>query len=186
MAIAAVIGGAAANGQNGEFDLSSQRKEDQNVRVIPGEKRDHHGVTVNPTPVSITIDPDRRVDVTGGYLLKGDYDLFEDELSSFRRNRDGVRMVIRYGEKAAGREGVKAIPGAYALRIDRRGISITGYDGQGVFYAIQTLKQILAGEAAREVWSRLWRSMTILRSLTEGWSKGFTVRRGLIRCASRL
>jgi len=36
-----------------QFDLQSQRKEVQSYLKVPGHKVDHHGVILNPTPMSL-------------------------------------------------------------------------------------------------------------------------------------
>ena len=40
----------AAQAQDNEFDLGSQRSEVQLVNPVPGKKMDHHGLVINPTP----------------------------------------------------------------------------------------------------------------------------------------
>ena len=40
------------------------------------------------------------------------------------------------------------VSGAYLLTVNGKGINIVGYDERGAFYAIQTMKQILASPAA--------------------------------------
>ena len=41
-------------------------------------------------------------------------------------------------------------PGAYVLRIDARGVVVTGYDERGAFYGLQTLRQLLESPAAQQ------------------------------------
>ena len=41
----------AAHAQDNEFDLGSQRSEIQLVNPVPGNRIDHHGLVINPTPV---------------------------------------------------------------------------------------------------------------------------------------
>ena len=129
--------------QETNFDLSSQRSEIQDVRIIPGEKVDHQGIVINPTPHQMTLNRDKRVDVSGGLTVKDKQKKFSEDLKFLTLTSKGVKLTIDFGTKVAQKEGVKAVSGAYALHIGEKGISIIGYDERGAFYGIQTLRQLL-------------------------------------------
>lgn len=59
-----------------------------------------------------------------------------------------VRLEVDFGARKAAAKGVKQVSGAYQLRISPRGVSVLGYDERGAFYALQTLHQLMASEAA--------------------------------------
>lgn len=147
-AVACLILGGSLSAQETDFDLSSQRSEVQHVLAVPGKKIDHRGIVVNPTPQKMTFDRDRRLDISKGLNLKNS--AYAEELSFVPLSRRGVRLEIDFGAEAAARRGVKAVSGAYALRIDGDGISIVGYDDRGAFYGIQTLRQLIESPAAAD------------------------------------
>ena len=60
----------AAYAQSNEFDLSSQRLEVQWVNPAPGEKMDHHGLVVNPTPRYMKLTNEGTIDISGGVKLE--------------------------------------------------------------------------------------------------------------------
>ena len=64
-----VCGNLAA--QDSGFDLSSQRSEKQYVTNIPGQKIDHKGIVINPTPQAMQItQKDMWVSVERGFNVK--------------------------------------------------------------------------------------------------------------------
>ena len=135
--------GGYLQAQETNFDLSSQRSEIQDVRIIPGEKVNHQGIVINPTPHQMTLNRDKRVDVSGGLTVKDKQKKFSEDLKFLTLTSKGVKLTIDFGTKVAQKEGVKAVSGAYALHIGEKGISIIGYDERGAFYGIQTLRQLL-------------------------------------------
>ena len=136
--------------QETDFDLSSQRSEIQDVRVIPGQKVDHQGIIVNPTPHQMTLNRDNRLDISGGLALKDKQKKFSEDLGFLTLASKGVKFTIDFGSKAAQKEGVKAVSGAYALHIGEKGISIIGYDERGAYYGIQTLRQLVESPFSKD------------------------------------
>ena len=67
---AAALFGGVASAQEAEFDLGSQRSESQHVLKIPGERIDHQGLAINPTPHAIAVDPAGRLDISAGVAVK--------------------------------------------------------------------------------------------------------------------
>lgn len=135
--------------QEADFDLSSQRSEIQSVSKVPGEKRTNVDWVINPVPHKVTLDSGKLLDISGGVALKGRYEAFAEDLDFMPVNAKGADLSICFGEKEAIKKGVKAISGAYIICIDKKGISIIGYDERGAFYGIQTLRQLLQNPMAK-------------------------------------
>ena len=57
---------APIHAQDTGVDLAAQRSEIQIVKTIPGERVDHGGFVVNPTPQRMALTPSQRLDVSGG------------------------------------------------------------------------------------------------------------------------
>ena len=94
---------------------------------------------VNPTPHEVVMLPEEgTVDISKSGLFR--------EAAGFlpAGDKKAVRLTVDFGAKKAVRAGVRAVSGAYLLAIDDKGISVLGYDGRGVFYGLQTLRQIAA------------------------------------------
>lgn len=128
-------------------NLNVQRKESQQIRLIPGEKIDHRGIVVNPTPQQMILNQDNSLDVTGGFVLKDKQKCFADNLAFLVQSGQGVELRIDFGRKLADKMQVEAVPGAYRLTVDAKGVSIVGRDERGAFYGIQTLRQLLESPA---------------------------------------
>lgn len=135
--------------QEAEFDLSSQRLEIQQVLPVPGKKIDHQGIIINPTPHKLTVNRNNMLDLTAGVVLKDKQDKFSQDLGFLTLAKKGVKLTIDFGKKAALKQGVKEVSGAYAMHIDKKGISIVGYDERGAFYGIQTLRQLMESPIAQ-------------------------------------
>ena len=132
--------------QEADFDLSSQRSEKQDVKPVPGKKIDHQGIVINPTPHQISVDRSQTCSLLEGIVLKDKQKAFANDLSFLKQQKKGVSLTIDFGAKVAARQNVKAVSGAYALSIGKKGITITGYDERGAFYGIQTLLQLFPSE----------------------------------------
>lgn len=128
--------------QETAFDLSSQRSEKQDVRVVPGEKIDHHGLIINPTPHQLQVNNSTTCPISQGINLKDKQHKFSAYLDFLTTNKKGIKLTIDFGTKAAGKANVKEVSGAYSLVIGKKEITIIGYDARGAFYGIQTLKQL--------------------------------------------
>lgn len=129
--------------QEAGFDLGSQRSESQDVYQVPGKVIDHKGLIINPTPHSLTLAANNRLDISKGIRLKDVQGRFSADLSFLTMDKKGVNLTIDFGAKPSAKQGVKNTSGAYAINIDNKGISIVGYDEKGAFYGIQTLRQIM-------------------------------------------
>ena len=125
------------------FDLSSQRSEKQDVQAVPGKKVDHKGLILNPQPHQIVTMDGKTCELSQGINLKDKQNKFAGYLDFLSPNKKGVKLTIDFGQKAASKANVKAVSGAYALAVNEKGITITGFDERGAFYGIQTLKQLV-------------------------------------------
>lgn len=132
--------------QVSDFDLSSQRKESADVPKLTGHRVDHRGLFINPVPNYLNLSVSGTLDVTAGVRLSADAGRqqrgIKEDLSFLSLRSVGVPLNISVGKTAVCR-GVRPVSGAYSLRIRRQGIDIVGYDDTGVFYGIQTLRQVL-------------------------------------------
>ena len=134
--------------QETEFDLSSQRSESQDVLAVPGQRVDHRGIVINPTPHHLTADHSRTLDLTQGLRIKDLRGRFADDLGFLTPSKKGPVLEIDFGARQAAKCGVEPRSGAYALQVGKQGIRITGYDERGAFYGIQTLRQLIESPAA--------------------------------------
>ena len=134
--------------QETNFDLSSQRSEKQDVLPVPGRKIDHQGLVINPTPQKLSFIGNEKLDISQGFILKDKQKKFTNDLNFVTFNKNGAKLIVDFGKKAAEKQKVKDVSGAYALNIHKNGISITGYDERGAFYGIQTLRQLLESPIA--------------------------------------
>ena len=125
-------------------DLSSQRGESQNYDGLFGEKIDHKGIVINPTPQHIEILDGAGATISRGIALKGEAQTFAEELSFLKQSKKGTKLTIAYDKKSDMKRG------SYTLRIDSKGIAITATEELGAFYAIQTLRQIAKSPASAE------------------------------------
>lgn len=132
--------------QVSDFDLSSQRKESADVPKLTGHRVDHRGLFINPVPNYLNLSVSGTLDVTAGVRLSADAGRqqrgIKEDLSFLSLRSVGVPLNISVGKTAVCRS-VRPVSGAYSLRIRRQGIDIVGYDDAGVFYGIQTLRQVL-------------------------------------------
>lgn len=128
--------------QETEFDLSSQRSEKQDVQAVPGEKIDHHGLIINPTPHQLKVDKGTACSISQGVKLKDKQGKFAAYLDFLSINKKGIKLTIDFGPKTARKAGVKEVSGAYSLIVSPKEITLIGYDARGAFYGLQTLKQL--------------------------------------------
>lgn len=129
-------------------DLSSQRGESQDLSGLFGEKLDHQGIIINPTPQDMKVLRSMPLDITEGVALKGKAKEFAGDIDFLKQNKKGVKLVINYGAKTLKDAPVTLKSGAYTLNIAPNGIAVNAYDELGVFYALQTLRQIVESPAA--------------------------------------
>ena len=145
-------------------DLSAQRGESQNLGGLFGEKLDHGGLVINPTPQSVKMLRAMPLDITGGVTLTGKAEEFASDIDFLKQNPapakpkkskkkpviEGATLSIEYGDEVLTAEEVTLKSGAYTLAIEASGISIKAYDKLGAFYAIQTLRQVFESPISAE------------------------------------
>ena len=132
----------------GAQDLSSQRGESQDLGGLFGEKIDHKGIVINPTPQKIERIEAEGLNINGGVALRGKAKEFSSDINFLGINPKGAKLSIKYGAKAA--KNLVSKSGAYNLNITAKGIVINAYDELGAFYAIQTLRQVVESPASKE------------------------------------
>ena len=129
-------------------DLSSQRGESQNLGGLFGEKLDHKGLVINPTPQELTSSTVDILNISNGVALKGKAAQFADDINFVAHNDKGAKLNIEFGEKCATKRGVEPRKGAYNLTISANGIDICAYDELGAFYGVQTLREIVTSPSS--------------------------------------
>ena len=144
--------------QENDFDLGSQRSEIQSITPVPGKKIDHHGLVINPTPRHLRLTSGNTVDISAGVhliqpiskrKLTSDY---RNELTFLSLSSKGFPLQIQLVEKPLVVDVVSKkqanVDGAYSLTVSPRGIRIQAANDAGVFYAIQTLRQLIESPIA--------------------------------------
>ena len=147
IAVAAVFAVAAVQAQ----DLSSQRGASQDLGGLFGEKLDHGGIIINPTPLSLDVVRTEVLDITKGVALKGDAQAFAEDINFLKHNKRGVKLSVKVDEicmiPLCGEANAKK-DGVYMLSINEKNIEIFASKPLGVFYALQTLRQIVESPAS--------------------------------------
>ena len=133
-------------------DLSSQRGEKQDVGVLLGHKVDHGGLVINPTPQHIYTLRSLPLDISNGVALKGDAKVYAADIDFIKQSRKGAKLTIVNTEGTwATEDEMPHKSGSYTLTVHHReGITIKAFDDLGVFYALQTLRQIVESPRAHE------------------------------------
>ena len=124
-------------------DLSHQRGERQVLNPVPGEKIDHQGIIINPTPRKLTLADDGLLYISNGFNLKTDKQILpqvqkEMKAMNLLSSKKGVALnVSQLPANSASK------PGEYTLTVSKGGVDIISYDPDGTFYALQTLRQLV-------------------------------------------
>ena len=129
-------------------DLTSQRGEKQDFGHLLGNKVNHGGLVINPTPQELQLH-NSTLDISKGVVLKGCATEYIQELDFLITARRGASLRVEVDVNLPTRYGVKLVPGAYRLDITGKGIEIKSHDNLGAFYAIQTLRQIVNSDVAQ-------------------------------------
>ena len=133
-----------------EVDLASQRGESQSVGNMLGYKIDHGGLVINPTPQRVAMMRSVPLDVQGGVTLTGEAKEYAESIDFLKQGKSDVKLSIVINEKYLSSLDIpeECMEGAYALTIGVGGIDIVAADDAGIFYAIQTLRQIVESPKA--------------------------------------
>ena len=97
--------------QDTGFDLSTQRSESQDILDVPGEKIDHKGLIINPTPHVLNTTEGKQLNISKGISLKDIKGGFANDLSFVSLTKKGTSLAIDYGADIAAKHGVKAVSG---------------------------------------------------------------------------
>ena len=111
---------------------------------VPGSKIDHQGMVLNPTPFRVSVSSDSGPAADGTFIFKGDKKLFH--LAKFiPAGTTGTPLTLKVNSssKYFSKLGMDAVSGAFRLSIGANSVEITGYDKAGVFYGLQTLRQVI-------------------------------------------
>ncbi len=134
----------AVGQDNDSFDLNAQRSEKQSVSPAPGHYVADRPFVVNPVPRDYTVGEPGVLPVANGFTLKGKASkAFLEDCSPLVLGSNGAPLTLTADTKAADKAGVKDVSGAYVLTVGKKGVTIIGRDARGVFYGIQTLRQLL-------------------------------------------
>lgn len=148
--LAYILMAGSLSAQETEFDLATQRSESQNVQKVLGQKVDHKGIIINPTPQQFQMLGSNKLNVVNGIVLKDHQKKFASDINFLKHVKKGIRLNIDFGTRIAAKHKVKNVSGAYELRIDQKGINIVGYDERGAFYGIETLRQLMESPACAD------------------------------------
>ena len=131
-------------------DLSSQRGESQDLGSLLGHRLDHAGLVINPTPQAMYLMRGLPAKLSKGFVLCGEATNYASELSFLKQSKKGLALSIECVENFASESDVPNKSGAYVLKVDHAsGIRIEAIDDLGVFYAIQTLRQVVESERVK-------------------------------------
>ena len=131
-------------------DLSSQRGESQDLGGLFGEKLDHAGIIINPTPQELRVLRTVPLDIRKGVVLADGALEFAADIDFLKHKKRGAMLSIVYGDDAMAQDNVTLKSGSYALNIVPNGITIKAFDRLGAFYAIQTLRQIVESPVSED------------------------------------
>ena len=147
MVVAVVLAMAATSFAQ---DLSSQRGESQDLGGLFGEKLDHAGIIINPTPQELRVLRTVPLDIRKGVALTDGALEFAADIDFLKHKKRGAMLSIVYGGDAMAQDNLTLKSGSYALNIAPNGITIKAFDRLGAFYAIQTLRQIVESPASED------------------------------------
>ncbi len=98
---------------------------------------------LRPQPQEMTVETKKTLNLAKGVALTDSKGLFSSSLDFLPVNPKGVSLVVDFGNDVASQAGVKAESGAYMLKIDSKGVIVTGYDEEGAFHGLQTLRLLI-------------------------------------------
>lgn len=99
---------------------------------------------LRPVPHEMTIDGKKTLDWSKGFALTDSKSAFSGSIDFLPINPKGVNLVVDFGKDIAAQVGVMAQSGAYGIKIDSKGVAVTGYDEKGAFHGLQTLSLLIA------------------------------------------
>ena len=133
-----------------QTDLSHQRGERQVLNPVPGSKIDHQGIIINPTPQKMTLTGTGNIDVSAGFKLKTSKILSPQiekdmKMAGLKASKGGVALSVT---EPGGSSDMKT--GEYKLTVSKNGVEIEAQDADAIYYALQTLRQLVNSPAASD------------------------------------
>lgn len=117
----------------------AKKKNIPDLRPVPGVVVNNREVVINPVPVSIEKPYNGYLNISAGINLDGVPDSYEDDFKGFKISSDGIPVKIINDNNCNFAEDKR---GAYRLSIGPDKITISSADEDGIFYGIQTLRQV--------------------------------------------
>ena len=114
---------------------------------VPGEKVDHGGLVINPLPRQVVVNSGAFCSASEGFSLRGDKKLFP--LADFLpASSSGTPLTLKVNSSKNyfAKYNLDAVSGAYRLEVLAGSVNVTGFDRAGVFYGLQTLRQLIDGD----------------------------------------
>ncbi|MBR4756718.1 MAG: beta-N-acetylglucosaminidase domain-containing protein, partial [Bacteroidales bacterium] len=111
---------------------------------VPGTRIDHQGLPLNPTPDKVAVSSAEGPSADAPFVFKGDKKLFS--LGGFLPSCPaGTPLTLKVNPSAKfySKLGIEPVSGAYRLAINGGSVEVTGFDRTGVFYGLQTLRQVI-------------------------------------------
>lgn len=99
--------------------------------------------TLRPVPHEMVQEGKKTLNVSKGVVLMDPKGVFSDACGFLKRRDKGLTLTVDFGASAAVQSGVREISGAYRLSVTSKGITVTGYDEEGAFMGLQTLRQLV-------------------------------------------
>lgn len=86
----------------------------------------------------------KTANIARGAVLDDVKGKFGSDIDFIQLSSKGLGLTVDYGEKESSAFGVKPVSGAYHLSIKPKEIIVCGYDQQGAFHGLMTLKNVIA------------------------------------------
>lgn len=109
---------------------------------VPGYVVERTLPAVNPTPKFVSTPNTGLLNISGGFNIIESPEDLTDALPSDWNKKGGIPVSIKVAPDEIMNDAVK-VNGGYTLSIGPDRIKIVGMDGNGAFYGVQSLKQIL-------------------------------------------
>lgn len=85
----------------------------------------------------------KTINLSKGVVLEDVKGKFRSGIDFIELSSKGPKLIVDFGESESSVFGVRPVPGAYFLSIKPKEIMVCGYDCQGAFHGLMTLKNLL-------------------------------------------
>lgn len=99
--------------------------------------------SVYPVPQEVQTLVKKTLNLSKGVVLVDPKGIISDEDFFLNLRSKGVTLSVDCGAALAEQTGLKQVSGAYRLDINSKGVVVSAFDEKGVYYALQTLKQMI-------------------------------------------